>query len=1242
MERTLRWTGMLIVVLPCLAWGRDGLIWEHLSSTTGDLPIPNGSNQQTTCVVADVVGDGAEDIFITDRSTIPSVILYRRSGSAWDTYVLDADWLSIEAGGAAGDVDGDGDLDLALGQDSSGGMVWWWENPLPDLDPETPWRRRLVKTGGRQQHDQSFGDFDGDGSIEFATWVNQSGRIEIYEIPSDPLRVSPWTRVASFDASGEGMDVLDVDGDGKEDLCAGGSWIRHDEGSQYTRDWIDSGYTSSRITGGDFIPGGWTEIVLNSGDGRGPLNFYHHDGSSWRKTTLIPDVNHGHSLEVDDIDGDGHLDIFAAEMGSPGAGSNATAWIAWGDGTGAFELEVITRGIGNHMSRLADLDGDGDIDIVMKPYSFGAPRVDVLLNNGTSARRFALDQWQRHLIDTMPNRAVFIEAGDLDGDGHRDLVAGAWWWRNPGLLAGSWSRFPLGPGFNTGALVGDFDSDGDLDLLGTAGVGSASNNDLRWAENDGSGLFTVHPTIATGGTGDFLQGRVIAPFQNGLTQIALSWHNGGGGVHVLTVPVDPVTDQWEFSTLSPITQGEDLSEGDVDGDGDRDLVLGTVWLENRGTVWMPHELGTLADLGGSPEPDRNDLADVDGDGDLDVVIGLENGTQILWFENPRPAGSVTAHWPRLDIGDVAGQGFSMDTEDMDGDGDPDVVVGEHRGSQNNRVIVFENTGGRSEWPFHVIDIQPATVCDHHDGTQLIDMDGDGDLDIISTGWDNPKVWLYENTTPHQGIPAVSRPAVRPNGGTFIGSVTVSLACATGSAQLYYTLDGTVPTEASAPYDGPFLLNTSTVVTVRGFRPGWLPSDPATAAFTIEPDTTPPEIVSASAHGDPTRVMVTFSEMVEPASSETAANYGIDKDISVLAATLHSEGDRVELLVSELQEDITYTLTVTDVRDRALPPNTIDPGTAVTFTFQRLPLVAHWRMDEGAGDSATDASGNGHNGAVRGATWAAGRTKSALSFDGIDDRVEIDHIDTPGAVLTITAWFKADRFDNLPSHDARIISKATGVEDNAHWWMLSTIAAGNGTRLRFRLKTDGVTSTLIAGSGDLDAGRWIHAAAVYDGTSMVLYKNAREVARTAKTGSIDTEDSVACWIGGNPSGGADRPFDGLIDDVRVYRAALTPDQLQAVMRETAPLMQRGDANSDSCVDIADAVFTLGYLFATRPIPLCLDAADANDDGRADIADAIYVLQYLFASGSPIPEPWQRCGVDPTVDELGCAAYPPCEE
>jgi parallel beta-helix repeat protein len=87
-------------------------------------------------------------------------------------------------------------------------------------------------------------------------------------------------------------------------------------------------------------------------------------------------------------------------------------------------------------------------------------------------------------------------------------------------------------------------------------------------------------------------------------------------------------------------------------------------------------------------------------------------------------------------------------------------------------------------------------------------------------------------------------------------------------------------------------------------------------------------------------------------------------------------------------------------------------------------------------------------------------------------------------------------------------------------------------------------------------------------------------------------------------------------------------------------RRGDANSDGARNIADAIATLGHLFAGGEGIPCAGAADSNDDGALDVADAIALLGHLFAETGPLPDPFAECGADGTPDALGCSAFPAC--
>jgi len=164
----------------------------------------------------------------------------------------------------------------------------------------------------------------------------------------------------------------------------------------------------------------------------------------------------------------------------------------------------------------------------------------------------------------------------------------------------------------------------------------------------------------------------------------------------------------------------------------------------------------------------------------------------------------------------------------------------------------------------------------------------------------------------------------------------------------------------------------------------------------------------------------------------------------------------------------------------------------------------------------------------------------LEFDGKDDYVDLGTMGVSGDELTIMAWFKVDDWE---ISDGRIISKANGILTPDHWWMLSTIASGSDYRLRFRLKNQtGDTDVLIASSGNLAADVWTHAAAVYDSNNMLLYKDGELVGSMPKTGNIATDNTVSAWVGGNPDGAASRPWDGKIDDLRIYSRGLSRDEI----------------------------------------------------------------------------------------------------
>lgn len=373
--------------------------WTHLSSKNGAIAAPNTGNQQTATALFDVNLDGMNDFLVTERTTAPAVVCYLKTAKGWRRYIVEDQALPIEAGSAWTDIDGDGDIDVVFGGDSTSNGVWWWENPYPNYDPDIPWRRHIIKqTGANKHHDQMFIDHNGDGKEALVFWNQHAHSLYLAEIPANPKQGSwPYTAIYTYSDKSEpaqrgtypdwkgineheGLTKIDIDGDGILDIVGGGRWFKYLGGDIFAAHVIDESYSFSRSAAGDFIKGGRPEVILSAGDGRAPLIMYEWQKGEWLAKILLDTVQDGHSIAVVDFNGDGNLDLFSAEM-RLGKNPHAVTRILLGDGMGNFADYIVHTGFGLHESRIADLDGDGDYDILGKPYTWDAPRLDIWLQN---------------------------------------------------------------------------------------------------------------------------------------------------------------------------------------------------------------------------------------------------------------------------------------------------------------------------------------------------------------------------------------------------------------------------------------------------------------------------------------------------------------------------------------------------------------------------------------------------------------------------------------------------------------------------------------------------------------------------------------------------------------------------------------------------------------------------------------------------------------------------------------------
>ena len=133
-------------------------------------------------------------------------------------------------------------------------------------------------------------------------------------------------------------------------------------------------------------------------------------------------------------------------------------------------------------------------------------------------------------------------------------------------------------------------------------------------------------------------------------------------------------------------------------------------------------------------------ADLDGDGDLDVLSASESDDKIAWYENTDGAGTFGEQQVITTAADGAQSIYSVYAADLDGDGDLDVLSATH-----DEIAWYENTDGDGTFgPGKVISTDPG----HGWAAYVVDLDGDGDLDVLSpetaeAGDDENLVW-HEN------------------------------------------------------------------------------------------------------------------------------------------------------------------------------------------------------------------------------------------------------------------------------------------------------------------------------------------------------------------------------------------------------------------------------------------------------------------------------------------------------------------
>jgi hypothetical protein len=208
-------------------------------------------------------------------------------------------------------------------------------------------------------------------------------------------------------------------------------------------------------------------------------------------------------------------------------------------------------------------------------------------------------------------------------------------------------------------------------------------------------------------------------------------------------------------------------------------------------------------------------------------------------------------------------------------------------------------------------------------------------------------------------------------------------------------------------------------------------------------------------------------------------------------------------------------------------------------------VAAWAFDEGEGDIAEDVSGNGHDGELLdGAEWSKdGKFGGAIKFDGVEAHVEIPHADDLNLEsFTIEAWVNC-----IPGANQAIMQKQGAGGSSERNYILNIRPEGF---LRGSFSSGG-TQYNFDGPTLLEAGKWYHIAATYDGKVGRIYVDGELDAETQI--DLPLEPNDAPLLLGKAGGTGGGRFNGLMDEVRLSDVARTQGEIRELMSKGLALV-----------------------------------------------------------------------------------------
>lgn len=556
--------------------------------------------------------------------------------------------------------------------------------------------------------------------------------------------------------------IGDLDGDGDLDLVVGNygrNSVYHSDGLGFsdTPEWQALGYTRTRsVAVGDIDGDGNMDIVFGN-MGRNRVYLYRNGNFvNWWQS---PATRQTTAVALADMDGDGDLDLVCANGDTVGQANTIWKWSVDSFGIenyGQTEAWISQAKNPSRTLAVGDIDGDGDLDVAFGNYKDGsAPAFNTIYRNLGGVLQ-GTPSWTS--FDARPTVASVL--GDLDGNGYMDLLFG----NEDGALGvhynfgGSISTIPvfsvpLEPNLR-GMALADADGDGLLDLF-TCSYGGFSKLYL----GDDVGFDSA--AHWTSGNARNSEAIAVGSVRSGAGLEIVLANIGSNELYNARNTILSRRLTWESSLFSKTTS---LAAGDVDGDGDVDLVCGNEDEPNR--MYLNDGLRFEETPSWSSVPANAtqsvDLGDIDGDGDLDLVCGNGNvlgGQSNTLYLNVGGTFSVSPDWesPKTAVTN------RIRLIDFDRNGSLDLVTADGEVGNHGTVDVYLNPGSTFGSPplssplrgiyrdIELTDFNLDGLMDFVYATQEIDMQGSLDTLTIAviTGTGGPfsfgSTWTFNRS-----------------------------------------------------------------------------------------------------------------------------------------------------------------------------------------------------------------------------------------------------------------------------------------------------------------------------------------------------------------------------------------------------------------------------------------------------------------------------------------------------------------